>query len=95
MTELRHVMFALSRSAPATANFQGYNHEAWYARKSGYTWPLVAPCCTYNAVLQFMVAYELLVSMAVNVMFMIDGSEFSVVQVSPQQCLLASLLMSS
>lgn len=42
-----------------------------------------------------MVAYELLVSMAVNVMFLIDGSEFSVVQVSPQQCHLASLLMSS
>ncbi len=39
-----------------------------------------------------MVAYELLVSMAVNVALMIDGSEFSVVQVSPQQCLLTSLL---
>ncbi len=42
--------------------------------------------------LQFMVAYELLVSMAVNVALMIDGSEFSVVQVSPQQYLLANLL---
>ncbi|KAL0037175.1 hypothetical protein WJX79_003951 [Trebouxia sp. C0005] len=30
--------------------------------------------------IKFMVAYELLVSMAVNVMFLIDGSEFSVVQ---------------
>ena len=29
-----------------------------------------------------MVAYELLVSMGADVMFMIDGSEFSVVQVS-------------
>ena len=42
-----------------------------------------------------MVAYELLVSMAVNVMFMIDGSVFSVVQVSSQQCILTILLMSS
>ena len=42
-----------------------------------------------------MVAYELLVSMGVNVMFMIDGSEFSVMQVSPQQCLLTDLLVSS
>ena len=30
-----------------------------------------------------MVAYELLVSMGSNVAFLIDGSEFSVVQVSP------------
>ncbi len=42
-----------------------------------------------------MVAYELLVSMAVNVMLIIDGSEFSVVQVSPQRCLLASFVLMS
>ena len=35
-----------------------------------------------------MVAYELLMSMAVNVALMIDGSEFSVVQVSPAKHLL-------
>lgn len=56
-------------------------------------------CCIYAHIhagmMQFMVAYELLVSMGVNVLFMIDGSEFSVVQVSPQQFLLTSLLVSS
>ncbi len=39
-----------------------------------------------------MVAYELLVSMAVNFALLIDGSEFSVVQVSLQQYLLTSWL---
>lgn len=34
------------------------------------------------ALLQFMVAYQLLMSIGINVMLFVDGSEFSVVQVS-------------
>ena len=34
------------------------------------------------ALLQFMVAYQLLMSIGINVMLFVDGSEFSVIQVS-------------
>ncbi len=38
--------------------------------------------CLY-VVLQYMVVYELLLAVAVNTLFFIDGSRFSVVQVGP------------
>ena len=46
----------------------------------------VNPCSFSNPcfTVQFMVAYQLLMSIGVNVTLLIDGSEFSVVQVSSQ-----------
>ena len=40
-----------------------------------------------SSLLQFMVAYELLVAIGINVMLSVDGSQFSVVQVSLHNCL--------
>ncbi len=37
----------------------------------------------WHGVLQYMVVYELLLSVAVNILLFIDGSRFSVVQVGP------------